>query len=113
MGPQFNFKSLGEPFEADWPVAVSVPQDGGTAEKQEFTARFRLVRQEELTEILAEAGKDELDVYRKFFVGFGKPTSEAEELTDEVFNQLVTTPFTREALLAAYRKFAQGIAVKN
>lgn len=114
MVQQFNFKRLEQPIEADWPVEVSVPQDGGAVTKETFVARFRLLKADVMQLIVAgpsSAESDGRDLYRQFFIGFGKGTDEA--LTEEVFNNLVDTPFTREALLTAYRKFATGIAVKN
>lgn len=110
MGEKFNFKRLGEPFEADWPVVVSVPQDGGTTINEEFTARFRLIPDTEMPAIIA-ADKDGKEVYRRCWVGFGKETN--QEFTPEIFDQVLSVAYTRDALMAAYRKFAGGIAVKN
>ena len=38
MSVKFDFKTLKTGFEADWPVTVNVPQDGGTVEKQESSS---------------------------------------------------------------------------
>ena len=34
MSLKFDFKTLEQPFEADWPVLVPVPQDGGGVQEQ-------------------------------------------------------------------------------
>ncbi len=110
MAAKFNFKSLGEPFEADWPVSVPVPQDGGEVETQTFTARFRLLSKEDLEDAVANA-KDAFEIQRRVWVGFGK--DETMTLTQELFDQGMATPYFRVALMEAYQRFSQGIASKN
>ncbi len=137
MAQQFNFKRLEEPFEADWPVTVNVPEDGGKTATEEFMARFRIVREfgptatstpsadaedvataeaapEDPLEKARQALKESaLKEWRRWFVGFGKPTSDQNELTDEVLWNIITTPYARVAVQAAYQNFCSGIAVKN
>lgn len=110
MNPKFNFKRLGETFEADWPVVVSVPQDGGTVTKEEFMARFRLITDADLAEITKD-DKDGKALYRAFWVGFGKGTD--EEFTPELMEHVLSANYARGALFTAYQLFAQGIAAKN
>ncbi|MFN3582617.1 hypothetical protein [Phenylobacterium sp.] len=143
MAQKFNFKRLEEPFEADWPVKVNVPEDGGKTTVEEFMARFRIVRDAqppaiadpatELTDAEQQASAEPtpteaaailerahrklrekaVEQWRAWFVGFGKPTSGEEELTDEVLWNLITTPYVRRAVLEAYEAFSLGIAAKN
>jgi len=110
MADKFNFGRLDQTFEADWPVAVPVPQDGGTIKTEEFMARFRLLAERDLPSVI-KSDTDGREVFRRFFVGFGKDTD--RELTEELFNQLVDTTYVRDAISRAYRNFAQGIAAKN
>lgn len=107
MAVKFDFKSLGEPFEANWPVRPSVPLDGGEVEVREFMARFRLLGASDFEDI-NKTDKDGWETHRRFLVGLV-----GEELTPELKEQLINTQYVREALMAAYRQFASGIAVKN
>lgn len=109
MSRKFNYKRLGEAFEADWPVEVSVPQDGGKASVETFMARFRMINQERMKEIVEDP--DPNAMLRAAFVGFGK--GEEEDFSEEIFAAMVGDPPTRAGLLSAYTKFSQGIAVKN
>lgn len=110
MAVKFDFASLDNPFEADWPVRVPVPMDDGKVEEQVFSARFRLLRGPE-QEAAVKEDKDGNELLRRFFVGFGK--TEARQLTPELFLQMVTTPYVRNALLGAWTKFCAGIPEKN
>lgn len=110
MTVKFDFKSLGQPFEADWPVTVNVPKDGGGVDAQEFMARFRQIGDEELKEI-REGDKDGLEVYRRFFVGLG-PDAGAE-WSHTLRDQMLATPHVRLALFKAFQGFNNGVAVKN
>lgn len=135
MAQKFNFKRLDEPFEADWPVKVSVPQDGGKTIIEQFAARFRIDRGEAtaVPEELPSApeaeevveGEEKLEAFRRqiretsirewrrWFVGFGAPTKDDTDLTDEVLWNMITTPYVRVAIQAAYKDFAEGVAAKN
>ncbi|MFN3513461.1 MAG: hypothetical protein ACK41C_10470 [Phenylobacterium sp.] len=110
MAVKFNFQSLDQAVEADWPVSVNVPTDGGKVEVQTFTARFKLLQQAEIEAAIAEA-KDAYELARRFFVGFGK--GEETTLTEDLFVKMMGTPYVREAIQAAYRNFTHGVAVKN
>ena len=109
MSVKFDFGTLDAPFEADWPVTVSVPQDGGKTQEQVFTARFRLLGQAELEKAQESDNTD--GFVEAFFVGLGE--AEARELTPELRAKIVGRPFVRVALLKAFRDFQTGIAAKN
>ena len=107
---KFNFSTVGQPFEADWPIKVQVPQDGGKVQEQTFHARFRMGSDEQLLKLGATI-QDTKDVLREVFVGFGAGTEET--FTTELREQLLATYWTRVALNNAYLRFAQGVAEKN
>lgn len=117
MAVKFDFKRLGQRFEADWPVSVNVPQDGGETEAQEFTARFALLTKEDFELIpnkdgdvsgLLKGDPDGHNTWRRCLVGV-----KGEELTPELVEGLLAAPYVRSAIVTAYQQFSQGIAVKN
>jgi len=110
MSTKFDFKTLGQPFEADWPVKVPVPQDGGTVQEQTFMARFVLLSGEDIKKVM-EVAEDDTAYIRRFFIGLAK--SEGAELTDELLGQMLNTPFVRKAIFDAWQGFQRGIAAKN
>lgn len=121
MAVEFDFKGLEGAFEADWPVAVDVPQNGGTIEQQTFMARFRLVPEDEL-EALKTKEREDLGGDRKqaehlyiraFFVGFAAEQDLGDRSGDELMELLLGRRWVRLGLLRAYNAFQAGIAVKN
>ena len=107
---KFDFASLNSEIECDWPVKVSVPQDGGWTLQQEFAVRFRLIDDEELAANGAGL-KGTKESLRKVLVGFAK--SETAEWSDKLREQLLAKSYVRVALSQAYFEFASGIAAKN
>lgn len=110
MTAKFNLDNLGQPFEADWPVVVSVPQDGGVVKEETFTVRFRLLGDED-KKAAEEQDDTARETLRRAMVGLGK--GEERELTDALKEQLLEPDFVRVALARAYGKFCTGIAAKN
>lgn len=115
MAVKFDFKTLGQPFEADWPVRVNVPQDGGGVQVEEFTARFRILTKEDFEVIaqgaaprLIKGDPDGYNTWRMCLVGL-----KDEELTSELMEAMMAAPYARQAIITAYQQFSQGIAVKN
>lgn len=107
---KFDFEALDHQIEADWPVKVSVPQDGGKVKVQEFSIRFRLLPDEELESLGngVEAAKASL---RLVIVGFGK--GQDGELTEPLLEKMLSRAYVRSGLNTAYGEFALGIAPKN
>jgi len=108
MTVTFKFESLDTPFEADWPVTVQVPRDGGTFEEQVFMARFRMLSVEDTT-ASTEAGENAQAFMRRYFVGLGG----GETLTDELFTKLFIAPHTQRAIFNAWAGFQAGAPAKN
>lgn len=127
MGAKFDFKTLGQPLEADWPVHVKTPVDGGEVETRTFMARFRELTPEERAEekALSEAAEaalkadafakperiDPKDRMRKVFIGLGK--GEDEKWSDELREELIGTQRVYIALLNAWAAFVTGVVEKN
>jgi hypothetical protein len=109
MSAKFDFGSLDAPFEADWPVTVNVPKDGGETEPQTFMARLRLLTQEELDAAKESEGTD--GYIASFFVGFGQ--GETTSFSPELLAKMIRRPYVRVALMQAFRGFQLGIAAKN
>lgn len=113
MSNKFDFKTLETGFEADWPVVVSAPLDGGTFQDQTFTARFKTPTRSELAEIAAIADwqprlKRALQIG---LVGLGK--DEGETLTPALFEDLWAMQNVQLALIRAYGAFQSGAPAKN
>lgn len=111
MAVKFDFKGLGEVFEANWPVSISVPLDGGEVEVQTFTARFRLLDQATAEALMTNEDPD--GYITSFFVDLP-----AEDLPDGMTFEAVRSlmlhrPYIRIGLIHAYSGFQAGIAVKN
>lgn len=125
MGVKFDFRDLKKPFEADWPVNVPVPVDGGKVETRQFMARFRDLTPEEasaeraLSRAADEAVKagrtpewpDPKERLRKVFIGLG--AGEAEAFTPELVEDLLNEDRTYIALLRAWGSFKAGAPEKN
>jgi hypothetical protein len=107
---KFDFGSLDRDIEADWPVRVSVPQDGGKAQEEVFLVRFRVTSDADLISLGmgVEAAKKSL---RKCIVGLAQ--SEGRELTDELLTKMLDRAYIRTALVTAYSEFSLGIEAKN
>jgi hypothetical protein len=109
MTAKFDFGSLGQPFEATWPVRVPVPQDGGTVVTQEFLARFRLLSSQQEEE--AKTSEDPDAFFRAFWIGLGGEA--AEEFTPDLVALMLGRVYVRRALLNAYYEFVSGTPAKN
>lgn len=108
---KFDFAALDAAIEADWPVTIPVPQDGGKVTEQTLSVRFRMVDEAELT-ALGEGLEGSKASLRAVVVGFGK--GEDTPFSAELFEKMLAKPYVRLALNNAYRDFALGqVAAKN
>lgn len=107
MTLKFDFKSLGQPFEADWPVTVQVPQDGGTVQEQTFDVRFRTLTKAELAQV--ETAEDSpTEKLRLALVDV-----KGETFSPELREDMLGTPYVFLGLLRAYTTFLLGQPAKN
>lgn len=103
-------------FEADWGVQVYVPVDGGRHQIQKFTARFKVLSQEELKGITGDSDFDD-EMLNKILIGWG------EDLVDDAgqplpFNEenkkaVLDIPFVRLAIIRAYGEAVANARRKN
>lgn len=110
MAQQFDFKTLGSPIEADWPVKINVPQDGGATQVQTLVARLRLLTEQQVKDF--DAQPDAINsALKAAVVGFG--AAEKTTFTPELLEQMLAVPYVKRALNLAYGEFSNGISVKN
>ena len=107
---KFDFGAMERRVEADWPVIVPVPQDGGKLQEQTLQVRFQLLDESEEKEIDAgeDAGRERI---RRAVLGFAG--SEQAEFTPELLEAMLNRPYVRLALNKAYAEFSVGVAPKN
>lgn len=113
MSAKFDFKTLETGFEADWPVKVSLPVDGGGVEVQTFMARFRSptpadTKAADAIEDIAQRLKFTL---QSCLVGLAK--SEDQTLTPDLFEAMWASTPVMKALVAAFGEFRTGSPAKN
>jgi hypothetical protein len=111
MTAKFDFGALERPFERDWPVTAQVPLDGGGFEPQTFMARFRMLSETEVKDIIARPGFELADFARAYFIGLGK--GETAEFSPEIRERMLERVHVREGLDTAYKEFTSGGAAKN
>ncbi|HVY34998.1 MAG TPA: hypothetical protein VG960_11330 [Caulobacteraceae bacterium] len=110
MATKFKFESLGQPFEADWPVLVPTPVDGGKTVDEEFMVRWRRLPADQAQVI--EAGPDGArEVIRQSLVKVYD--DEKDVMTPELVEQLLGETRVRLAFFRSLNSFAMGAAVKN
>lgn len=107
MALKFDFKSLEHSFEADWPVSVQVPQDGGETQEQTFDVRFRTLTPAEQAE--TEKAADPQGAKLRLALVDVK----GETFTPELVDQLLSRGWVLLGLLRAYTKFVLGQPAKN
>jgi hypothetical protein len=108
MTAKFDFNTLKTGLEADWPVTVGVPQDGGTVAKQEFTARFKTLTKDE--DKAAQEDGDPDAWINAFWLGAGKTEAPIDAETRKL---MLERSYVRQGIVAAYIQFSQGVAAKN
>ncbi len=101
---KFDLKTLERPFEANWPVKVQVPQDGGGVEEQEFTARFRTLTPAE-RDVTAGRHLEQLKL--------ALMQVEGDDVTADMFELLIGRGYVLTALLKARTGFEIGSPAKN
>lgn len=108
---KFDFAALDSAIEADWPVTVPVPQDGGTVINQTLTVRFKMVSETDLA-AMGDGIEGSKASLRAVIIGFGK--GEDTPFSPELLDKMLAQPYVRLALNNAYRDFALGqVAAKN
>lgn len=107
MTLKFDFKTLEQPFEADWPVTVSVPQNGGGVQEQTFEVRFRTLTAEETADV--DNSADPAAAKLRLALVDVKD----ETFTPALVEQMLGRGYVQMGLLRAHAKFILGTPVKN
>lgn len=112
-----------ETFEYDWPVIVHQPVDGGSFEKVEFTARFRVVPGDEaerllgITTVLSQPSNAQvIEFLERAWIGWGaNVTKDGQpfEFSDERRAAMLRIPFIRVGVMNAYIASVNGREEKN
>ncbi|MGB0919877.1 MAG: hypothetical protein ACPG06_07860 [Alphaproteobacteria bacterium] len=132
MAKLFVLPTAQRPFEINWPVEFTVPEDGGGAAPQTIMARFRVLPHSEVSRLLGfdllqraeetpnplsqKAFTGPVDLLQAVLVGaegLADPAGNPLPFSDEVRDQMIDTPFLRNALIKAYRRCSEGAAEKN
>ncbi len=101
--------------EVDWLVTVNVPVDGGKTEDHEFTARFKLLSDDDYNKAVQEAASD-TDLISKILIGWEgliDDDGKAVKYSKKTLKDLCKFPFVRNSIVRAYTQAIQGIAAKN
>ncbi len=97
-----------------WKVEVSVPMNG-KLEKQSFTATYKVLKQNEIDELL-KLPTAEYDLAQACLVGWAGITGENKKpiaYSSETATELLALPYVRQAVIATYLKALAGAPEKN
>jgi hypothetical protein len=105
----------------NWPVTISVPQDGGAVQKNEISADFLLLPQDQLDDLMtasrdSEGGSIDADILRrvvKRLTGIADADGKALDYSDELLERLIKKPFVRSALVSTYFEASAGKKAKR
>lgn len=110
-----SFRLVKSLKEVDWPVTVNVPVNGGKTEQHEFTAKFKLMSQEEYDKAL-QGTKNDTSFIAKFLIGWSGLLDDDDKevpFSKEALKNLCGLPFVRVAIVKAYNQAITGQAAKN
>lgn len=105
----------------NWPVVITVPQDGGAVQKNEITADFLLLPQDQLDELLAASRDGDVsnadpDLLRRVVQrlgGIGDAGGTAIDYTPDLLERMIKKPFVRSALVTSYFEASAGKKAKR
>lgn len=107
----FKLVKMTEMKSINWPVMVSVPQDGGNVMKYSFTADFNLLSGPDFQAIYNKGGNDE-DLLRSVVVGFGADLQDQQgaviPFSAENLEAVIAVPYVRGAMVNAYLDLSNG-----
>jgi len=95
----------------EWPVVISVPQDGGKVRKHEARVQFEYLEQAEVDEVLASGNDTDLMVraVKGWPEGqFQDEKGEALAFSPENLARLMQTQYVRLAFVAAHLQLQNG-----
>jgi hypothetical protein len=122
---KLKFMNTSAPIQVNWPVIIESPADGGKVDRDKVTVRFEIIPAVDAQKLLNPSSEtvlsgllagDDADASAGFLkrvvVGW-EETDFGAPFGEEALLNLLTYPFARNALLAAYSDAAQGRKAKN
>lgn len=107
----------------NWPVTVSVPQDGGTTKKYKFTVQFDLISHQEYKDFFKDAkdgepgGEGDIGIARRVVTGWQNDLCDESgnplEYNEENKERLINTSYARGAIITSYIDCSQGKAAEK
>jgi hypothetical protein len=119
---KFVFARKGMPRIVTWPVTVQVPKDGGTFEAQSFDARFKVLTDDAIAGLRAEAETKRQDpaafsraILREAFVSAALTGDDGAAIPfDEALREeLIHDTHVRAGLIEAFFSMQSGRLEKN
>lgn len=99
----------------DWPVVLSMPQDGGAVQKHEIRADFLLLSQDEIDAQLEQSregeGNADADILRrvvKRLGGIADAEGKVLDYTPDLLEKMLKRPYARSALISTYFEASAG-----
>jgi hypothetical protein len=94
--------------EVTWPVRISIPQDGGKVQNQDFDAKFEIISQAEHDDVLKGGG----DMLARVWTGaqrlVGEDGKSPVEFSEEIKAELLDVSYFRTGLASAYYEAFYG-----
>lgn len=117
----FKLEDNDETVIKNWPVIISIPQDGGMVQKHEVSVDFLLLPQDQLTELMeasreSEGGSVDADILRrvvKRVTGVADADGKALDYTPELLERLIKKAFVRTAMVSTYFEASCGKKAKR
>lgn len=104
----------------NWPVIISVPQDGGSVQKHEITADFLMLPQDQIDDQMASSrdseGHVDADILRrvvKRIGGVADVDGKVIDYTPELLEKMIKKAYVRAALVNTYFEAASGKKAKR
>ncbi len=96
-----------------WPVQVSIPQDGGGIRRYQFTGHFKVLLQAELEQVV----EDDERFIAAMLVGWGDDLCDENQApipySDVVREKLAAISYIKHAIITAYWQLSAGRTAKN
>lgn len=112
----FKLDDNEETIIKNWPVIISIPQDGGGVQKQEISVDYLLLPQDQIDEIIGAEGYSDGDLLRivvRRVTGVGDADGKALDYTPELLGRLIRKQYVRAAMVTTYFEAASGKKAKR
>lgn len=107
----FRIQKSDEPIS--WPVTVKIPKDEGKTVKATFTAKFKLLPEDEQATVSAQGDSDFIAAVLIGWDGVQDEAGNDLQFSNEARDQLAKISYVKTAIISAYFSCANGVAAKN